>query len=241
MNFLRQLDLFNGEKFSEQVHVIGAGATGSYLTLFLAKMTGSPFITVWDYDKVEDHNLPNQLYGPADVGRLKVEALEEVVERLTGVTITTEAVRCDKDSRLHGIVFLAVDSMDSRKEIFDGCIKFNPNVTLMVEMRLGIDSAIIYSINPNLRSDVGRWEKGWYPSSEAVESPCTNRMICTTVATVAGICVHRVVLWTKNKEEMPTKLQLAMPGDVFFSESWNAPEKEQEEYDMTDEFATATT
>ena len=38
MEFLRQLQLFNPEEFDTPVHVIGAGATGSWLTLILAKL-----------------------------------------------------------------------------------------------------------------------------------------------------------------------------------------------------------
>ena len=73
-DYWRQLDVFDPEKFVEDVHIVGVGATGSWIAFVLAKM-GVQKIHAWDFDFVEAHNLPNQICGRQDVGFSKVEAL----------------------------------------------------------------------------------------------------------------------------------------------------------------------
>ena len=53
LDIRRHMELFNPEKFTLPVHIIGAGATGSWLALSLAKL-GITNITVWDFDVVAD-------------------------------------------------------------------------------------------------------------------------------------------------------------------------------------------
>ena len=82
----RHLELFDPHTFNDKVTVIGAGATGSWLVLQLANL-GITDINVYDFDIVEEHNVPNQLYGIKHVGMPKVEALREIIKEYTGTEI----------------------------------------------------------------------------------------------------------------------------------------------------------
>ena len=87
MNFHRQLDVLDVPRLARTpITVIGAGAVGSFTVLALAKC-GAERITVWDDDSIESHNLPNQWYRLADLGRPKVQALKALVLEMTGVDI----------------------------------------------------------------------------------------------------------------------------------------------------------
>ena len=44
--------------------------------MMLARM-GCPVLNIYDFDDVEPHNIPNQYYDNGDLGKLKVDALEE--------------------------------------------------------------------------------------------------------------------------------------------------------------------
>ena len=56
--FLRQLDIADPCQFKDKpITVIGAGGIGAATVVALAK-TGFENITVYDFDKVEEHNLP---------------------------------------------------------------------------------------------------------------------------------------------------------------------------------------
>ena len=210
----------DGTKFDHPIHIIGVGATGSYIALLTAKTTGSSKITIWDFDKVEGHNLPNQLYGPEHIGMEKTEACFSVIKEQTGVEVEMEG-KCTPDAvnQLNGVVFLAVDSMETRKEIWDNCIKLNPLVVRMIEMRLGIEMGVVHIVDPNSVEDVKGWEKEWYPDSEAEQSPCTNRMISTTVATMAGLSVHHLINIYKDRE-IPPRLLVDMSSFSFEAFEW---------------------
>ena len=85
MNFHRQLDVLDVPRLARTpITVIGAGAVGSFTVLALAKC-GAEKITVWDDDSIESHNLPNQWYRLADLGRPKVQALKALIAQTCDV------------------------------------------------------------------------------------------------------------------------------------------------------------
>jgi molybdopterin-synthase adenylyltransferase len=60
-----------------RVGVVGAGSTGGFIGEGLAR-TGIRHVRVFDFDKVDEHNLDRLCYAlPADVGRLKVRVLAD--------------------------------------------------------------------------------------------------------------------------------------------------------------------
>ena len=91
--FLRQLDIADPTQFKDRpVTVVGAGGIGAATVVAFAK-TGFENITVYDFDSVEDHNLPNQL-PPISVGDrdtlqwAKTTALFHLVHDPADITIT---------------------------------------------------------------------------------------------------------------------------------------------------------
>ena len=77
-DYSRQNEIFNNETFfPRQYKLLGCGATGSWVTIMLAKM-GVSNVTCWDFDKVEEHNLPNQFFDKHALGAYKSEELVEI-------------------------------------------------------------------------------------------------------------------------------------------------------------------
>jgi molybdopterin/thiamine biosynthesis adenylyltransferase len=73
-----------------RVTLCGAGALGSHLADNLVRQGFGP-PRVIDRDRVEEHNVSTQLYGAAEVGAWKVEALRNRLFRATGVEIEAVA------------------------------------------------------------------------------------------------------------------------------------------------------
>jgi molybdopterin/thiamine biosynthesis adenylyltransferase len=122
--------LYRGEELLAKlaaVHVTlcGAGAVGSNLADNLARQ-GVAHLRAIDHDRVEEHNVSTQLYGEAEVGTWKVEALRNRLFRTTGVEIegirkelTAQNVRqLLTDSHL---VIDAFDNSASRQFVQDAC------------------------------------------------------------------------------------------------------------------------
>ena len=193
MNFWRQLDVFDPEQFDRTVHVVGCGAIGSHVidTLINAGITR---IVVYDFDVVEEHNVPNQAFLPEQVGMLKVDAMAELAAKL-GCTITTVKERVT-ELELDGpaYVILAVDCMEARKTIWESSIRYNPMVR-MLETRMAAEYGIIHTIDPINPDEVRFWEDSWFPSTDAEESACTNRAVTTTARSLAAIQVHNLIAW----------------------------------------------
>ncbi len=88
---LRHERAYRGDPLLERlaraaVTVCGAGALGSWMAENLARQ-GFQRIRVIDHDRVEAHNLGNQLYAQADIGAFKVQALQNLVFQVSGVEI----------------------------------------------------------------------------------------------------------------------------------------------------------
>lgn len=188
--FHRQLGIFNPEIAKDRkITVIGAGSVGSFTVLTLAKL-GFSNIKVYDFDSIEDANIPNQFYRLDDIGTMKVFALQEIVEIFTGVKIEPCNVPYI-DQELEDIVIIAVDTMDTRLEIWEK-IKYNVKIKQYIDARMGAEQMRIYCINPVSPVDCEIYESNLYPSDEADELPCSERSIIYNVLALASLIASLV-------------------------------------------------
>lgn len=217
VDYWRQFDLFNPHQFTEEVTLIGVGATGSYVTLLLAKM-GCAKMSIWDPDVVENYNLPNQVFGRSHVGMTKVAACAEMIKSLTNIEVVPHAARFEKE-KLKGVVFLLTDTMSSRKAIWDSSIRLNPNVRLLVETRMGAESGRVYALNPTLPRLVKEYEKTLYSDEDAEESPCTRRSISPTVGVIAGYAAFTLVSYARGAS-YPNEVIVSLQPTMTLTKSW---------------------
>lgn len=213
------MSLFNPFEFGDKpVHVIGAGATGSWLVLQLAKL-GISNITVWDFDVVEEHNVPNQLFGLQHVGMPKVEALAEIIRDCTKTEIKIKNERFVAQ-RLSGYVFLMVDTMTARKQIWETAIKFKSAVEFFLEPRMGLNELRVYNVEPMNLTHHERYEACWYPDDEAEVSACGASMsVITTALHTASICVRQLINH-HNKVELDNEILVDVMCNQTFAYRW---------------------
>ncbi len=107
------------------VTLCGAGALGSLLADNLARQ-GFRQWKVIDRDRIDEHNVGTQLYGEAEVGAWKVEALRSRLFRAVGVEIEAVAKELtDRTSRSllkgSGIVLDTFDNSAARRLVQDQC------------------------------------------------------------------------------------------------------------------------
>lgn len=200
---LRHLSVFVPEKFgNRRIDVIGVGATGSKVVLELAKL-GITSIHVWDYDIVESHNVANQAYSNEHIGMPKVEALYNIVKEHCGTEINIHNEEVDGSQVLGPIIFLMVDSMKARKEIWNKAIRLNRKIEIMIESRMGMDHGIVYSVQPARVNHIKEWEATLFDDSEAVESLCGSPVsVGPTSSFVSSMCVWQFISWYKRYIEV---------------------------------------
>lgn len=206
MDLRRHVELFDPEEFTTPITILGAGATGSFVAYQLAKL-GIEDITVYDFDKIEPHNIPNQLFGINDVGEMKVDALRERIYRDTGIQIKVVADKFTTQ-RLSGVVIMQVDSMKERERIFNQHIYLKPNINLMIESRMGLDMGRVYNINPIDLKSSKRYQESLYGDEDSEVSACGASMtVITSAINIASMVVRQVINW-HNKEELDSEIMI---------------------------------
>jgi len=193
ISYIRQFEVFNNEVFNTPIHVIGAGATGSWLTLILAKM-GIKNIHVYDFDDVEKHNIPNQAFAPLDIGCSKVSSISLVAKHFAGIDIAEHNQKVIRHTPLDGVVFVLTDTMKSRENIFKACKK--GSVEYVIETRMDARGGYIYSFDPRVEAEKERYEKTLYTDEQAEVSACgASTTVIATAMNIATLATWKLINW----------------------------------------------
>lgn len=202
MNYSRQLGLIDpGQIQKKSISVIGVGATGSVVATLMAQMgwgnsgLSQGVLKVFDGDVVEEHNLANQVYGIKHIGMKKVDAIDDYIAEKCGFHIEKHAEMVkDQKSAQATYVCILTDTMASRKEIFDKCLRYAFDTDLVIETRMGLRDGRIYAFNPHDESSVKAWEGTLYGDDVAEASACgSSASIATTATFVASLAASRIV------------------------------------------------
>jgi hypothetical protein len=107
--------------------ICGAGAIGSNLAEHLARQ-GFMYFRVIDFDRVEEHNINNQIYTLQDTGSFKVAALESRLYDINKSFVNAIHKKLEKDNvkkYLSGadLVIDCFDNISSRQLVTDWCRK----------------------------------------------------------------------------------------------------------------------
>lgn len=200
MDLSRHISVFTPDNVKHPIHIIGVGATGSFVAMMLARM-GCPVLNIYDFDDVEIHNIPNQYYDTEDLGKLKAEALAEKLKAINPnivVNVNIGAVVPVHDDEHKGIdemagyVFLLVDSMKIRRELWEA-VKTNKNIIHCWESRLGSDQARVYSLDMSVK-DFSKYEVDFYDDDVAEMSACgTSITVLPVVLQTASLMIVQFI------------------------------------------------
>ena len=78
MNLNKHFEFFNPTEIKDEICIIGCGAIGSTIAEMLVRL-GIESINLYDFDTVSEHNITNQMFRNEDIGKNKVDALEEIL------------------------------------------------------------------------------------------------------------------------------------------------------------------
>lgn len=200
MDLSRHIEIFSPDRVRLPIHIIGVGATGSFVAMMLARM-GCPVLNIYDFDDVEAHNIPNQYYDNGDLGKLKVDALTEklklinpniVVNKYSVPVAPVEDEEHKGIDKMSGYVFLLVDSMKVRQELWNA-IKKNKEIVHVWESRLGSDQARVYSLDME-EKDFSKYEQDFYSDDKAEVSACgTSITVLPVVLQTASLMIVQFI------------------------------------------------
>lgn len=198
MNLNKHFEFFNPMAIKEEIHIIGCGAIGSTIAEMLTRL-GVQRLHLYDFDKVSDHNITNQMFRMKDVGNTKLEALSEILKEINpDIQLELHPEGWNEYSRVTGYVFIAVDSIEIRKEIVQ-TYKFDQNIKFVTDCRMRLTDAQCYAADWSNEKDITKLYNSMDFTAEEAKaatpvSACgTTLSVTPTVRVIVSLCVSNFI------------------------------------------------
>lgn len=202
MDLSKSYEFFQPEKVTERIHIVGCGSVGSTIAENLARC-GIKKMTLWDFDKVEAHNIVNQMFREADVGKTKAEALKDILLEINPDMEIKLKPNGWNGEMMSGYVFLAVDSIEIRRKIVEQHMN-NNNIKAMFDTRTLLTGAQLYAANwSEYKSKKDFLATMQFSHEEAAaETPVSacgvTLGVATTVRIAAALSVNNFIKFVKD-------------------------------------------
>lgn len=191
MDYTRQRDWFDPDTTDASVTIVGCGGIGSFTAFALAKL-GVQQLALVDFDTVEEHNLPNQLFSHAHLGSKKVGAIANTIHMQNeSATVAMYDQRLQEGVPLNDVIISALDSMEARADLWQQ-VKYKLACKLFIDARLGGENIVVYSLNPSVPSEIAGYEATLHSDEEGLDLPCTGRSIIDVGFSVAALITRAV-------------------------------------------------
>lgn len=205
MDLSKSYDFFQPEKDTSKIHIVGCGSVGSTIAENLARC-GIKNMVLWDFDKVESRNIVNQMFRQQDIGKLKVNALKDILCGINPELSDTIELKPDgwNGKVMSGYIFLCVDDIDIRREIVEKHMN-NSFVKAVFDVRTMLTGAQHYAASwSDHKSKQDLLNSMQFSHEEAAEetpvSACGVTLgIVTTVRLISALCVNNFIKYVKGE------------------------------------------
>lgn len=205
MDLSKSYEFFQPEKDKARIHIVGCGSVGSTVAENLARC-GVTKITLYDFDKVEPHNIANQMFDQNDVGRLKVDALKDILTDINPEIADQIEVKPEgwRGKLMSGYIFLCVDSIELRREIVEKHMD-SPYVKAVFDFRTLLESAQHYAADwsdSKMKKDLLNSMQFSHDEAkdETPVSACGVTLgVATTVRSISALGVNNYINFVKGE------------------------------------------
>ena len=204
MDLSKSYEFFQPEKDQARIHIVGCGSVGSTVAENLARC-GVTKMTLWDFDKVEPHNIVNQMFDQNDVGKLKVEALKDILTDINPEISDQIEIKPEgwQGKLMSGYIFLCVDSIELRREIVEKHFD-SPYVKAVFDFRTLLESAQHYAADwsdSKMKTDL--LNSMQFSHDEAKDEHLYQRVeltlgVATTVRLISALGVNNYINFVKG-------------------------------------------
>ena len=202
----------------KDVLIIGAGGIGSWLALSLSRANNK--ILLYDFDRIDAHNIGGQLFSKNDIGRLKTDAIRKFISEYSDSYVNTYS-RYDEAGLTAQYTFLAVDNMEVRKLAVEKWFKMYGDYDdkILIDGRMEGEQGIIYIIKNG--DDYNRWMAEWFSDDEIQDGLCTMRATSFNGMMIAANMTAVFNNYIANKatgmdiREVPYKIEYGFQGLIY--------------------------
>ena len=178
--YSRQADIVPQQRILDcKATVIGVGAIGRQVAIQLTAI-GVPHLQIIDHDIVEESNIASQGYYQDDLERFKVHATADICHQINPMLeIYTPNGRFKRSMTIGNCVFCCVDSIETRKHIFDA-VKNKAN--FFVDGRMSAE--VLRVITACDQQSREHYPQTLFTAQEAHIGPCTAKttIYCANIA-----------------------------------------------------------
>lgn len=179
---------------SRVVTVVGAGALGSHVVLFLRNQDAA--FRVVDHDRVEQKNVLAQFHGKKTVGKSKVQALAQTMQFLFGLRIDgiPHRLRRDNAAPLLGGCDLIIDCLDN----------LEARAVVSEHARSGGTPCLHGALSPDGQFGRVIWDDSFVPDPEGAPgaATCENGEHLPFIGAVAAHLAHAAQLFLARGEQV---------------------------------------
>lgn len=217
---------FSGAEWFREIQkariiVAGIGGIGSNVAFQLARMIPAN-LTLYDDDVVEMVNMAGQLYSYNDIGKSKVDAIADMINRYTSMRQVLAIKDKFTSSKEPGdIMICGFDNMTARKVFFNSWnnhiqekSKEEKNKCLYLDGRLSMDTLQIFCITGDDEYNINRYNKEFlFADYEAEETVCSMKQTTYLACMIGSLMVNLFTNFIANQ------LNPVIPYDLpFFTE-----------------------
>lgn len=181
---------------NSDIVVAGIGGIGSWLTLFLSRMTPNS-IVLFDPDVVELHNLGGQCYNEKAVGIRKVTAMQDICREMSRYqAILGFPEYFSMSSPATDIMLCGFDNMGARKTFYDVWkqrvnskkTSEEKNRCLFVDGRLLMEEFQVLAITGDDVANMKEYEEEFlFPDSRMYNPQCSMKQTSHVAAMIASV------------------------------------------------------
>lgn len=173
------------------IAVAGLGGIGSWASFLMARC--SPYrLDLFDNDYVAVHNMAGQMFDINDIGLSKAYCMYDKIRKFHGGIIGAFETRF-YTANTYGIVLSCVDSMRSRKDIFESYSRAYPS-GFLIDGRLAAEQFQVLCVDFRDKYSMEKYQKEFlFDDSEAEQTICSYKQTSYMSAMIASYMVNMAV------------------------------------------------
>ena len=212
LDLSRQANMVPQDKIVNwNIEVFGVGSVGSHVTECLAK-SGFKSIKVYDMDTVELENISPQAFDRTDIGKFKVDAVNNICQRNAGLTIQTSNEEITEKTVISPepltVYCCFFDSLEARRLVFE---KLKGSPVLFVDGRIGKFDMRYYLVDCSDKVEVKDYLVTLDTSVQS-EMSCGDKACATVNRVISGHIVMQIINYILGNSYIKTFIgNLAMP------------------------------
>lgn len=170
------------------IAVAGLGGIGSWASFLMARC--NPYrLDLFDYDYVAVHNMGGQLFNVEEIGLDKVYCMHNKIRKFYGGRMASYDTGFYTASN-YDIVLSCVDSMKSRKDIFEAYMAQLPS-GFLIDGRLAAEQFQVLCVDFKDKYSVERYQKEFlFDDKEAEQTICSYKQTSYMSAMIASYMVN---------------------------------------------------